>query len=241
MLTLTLRSALGLMDFLSCVKILLSPLLLLFTLFFSSALTRRYFTAGSVTRQELRTTHCTSPDCTTFDPPVVLDAVNTSSVFLRTDMEIGSDGFPFHVWQKTDQDMTVVHCTNVACSSLDAPFSLGLNPTYTPAPVSSLRRPVLEIGSDNLPIFAYWSNTNSYIYVVHCTTLSCSTYTVASILTGSYGMDLIISALGLPLLFVGSTTDFGVVACNNVDCSSHSPKQVLDTVGPFSVAAITVN
>jgi len=161
-------------------------------------------------------------------------------------MQIGSDGFPIHVWQSSQYGLSAVHCTSVDCSSFDPPvvFSLPNNLAY----YAEQRQVGLKIGGDGLPVFSYisflGSNSNPDVNVVHCSTPSCSSYNVVQVTnSGDVRMaDIAIGSTGLPVLFIGTAGTLETIACNNADCSSTDPRQVKDSgLGlPISIAAITV-
>ncbi|MDX1373383.1 MAG: hypothetical protein R3321_12995, partial [Nitrososphaeraceae archaeon] len=75
-----------------------------------------------VSNGDLKFVHCTSVDCSTFDPPIVINPVGGSTAAgpLQTGLAVGSDGFPIisHYNRQTNI-LNVIHCTSIDCSTTD--------------------------------------------------------------------------------------------------------------------------
>jgi len=114
--------------------------------------------------------HCTTASCSATDP---IESVEPLNIISRISMTTGSDGFPILAYSKAVPNLNVIHCTNASCSTFDGPNVVDTVPAS---------RPIISIGSDNLPIISYRDGANFDIKVVHCTNVSCSSVDTPTIL-----------------------------------------------------------
>ena len=100
--------------------------------------------------------HCTNVSCSTFDSPVLIDDGgfdnNDSSAFVgeHSSIVIGNDGLPLIAYGSENVQIFVrlVHCTNVNCSTVDAPEYIAFDHDAI-SPIS------LAIGNDGFPVVVY--------------------------------------------------------------------------------------
>ena len=133
-----------------------------------------------------------------------------------------------------------MHCTTTACTSTDTPQTLdsaggvGWYPSIT-------------IGTDGMPIIAYYDATNGDLKVVHCTTTACTSTDTPQTLdtTDNVGRypSITIGTDGMPIIAYRNVTNGGlkVVHCTTAACTSSDTPQNLDSagiVGPFMSLAI---
>lgn len=139
---------------------------------------------------------------------------------MRPSMALGVDGFPIITYHDaTGQDLMVLHCTNTACSSTDAPVrlvssgSVGLHSS-------------IAIGPDGLPIIAYSDDAATTIRIVFCTDVRCSaagtpvTPDVNGQLADSPSIE--VAGDGLPVVAFRNATlgQLWVTRCLTATCSS---------------------
>ena len=122
---------------------------------------------------ELAAAHPASYPAAACHRTATLSAPDTAGdVGLYTSTTIGTDGMPVIAYfDDTNGDLKVVHCTTTACTSTDTPQTLdsaGIVGWY----------PSIAIGTDGMPIVAYFDAINGDLKVVHCTT--CLLYTSPS-------------------------------------------------------------
>ena len=181
------------------------------------------------TNYNLKLVHCTSVDCSTTDTPITLDS--TGSVGTFTSIAIGTDEFPVISYRdSTNQDLKLVHCTSVDCSTTDTPItldSIGNVGRYTS----------IAIGTDGFPVISYNNDSNRDLKLVHCTSVDCSTtdtpITLDSIgAVGKY-TSITIGTDGFPVISYSSNSnkDLKLVHCTSVDCSTTDTPITLDSIG----------
>ena len=186
---------------------------------------------------DLRVMHCSNTACSTHDAPRTLDS--TGLVGGQSNVTIGTDGFPIISYLDSgNQDLKVVHCTNVGCSSNDTPRTL--DSTGNTGIASGI-----AIGTDGFAIIAYLNTTNFDSKVVHCSNTACSTNTAPRILdsAGTYGggASIAIGADGLPIIAyrditAGSTR---ITHCTDTACSANdSPRNIEGGVSAFLQALV---
>ncbi len=87
----------------------------------------------------------------------------------------------------------------------------------------------MAIGSDGLPVIAYYDDSNDRIKVAHCNNASCTSSTtsvvdatVGNFITWQHGIRIIIGGDGLPFLAYHhpATGRIGIAHCSNVACTS---------------------
>jgi hypothetical protein len=90
----------------------------------------------------------------------------------NSSITIGSDGLPVISYQGASNSLKVVHCGNVTCTS--GPGT-GTN-IETVDSLGSSSRTSITIGSDGLPLIAYYDSTNNDLRVAHCSNPLCTPF-----------------------------------------------------------------
>ncbi len=178
-----------------------------------------YFAGGS--QRELRVVHCTSIDCSTFNPPITLESsTNNLGWFTDISLAVGVDEFPIISYQeRSTANLKVVHCTSIDCSTFNPPTTLDAN-IYTGQFTS------ITIGADNFPIISYFQSSSWDLKVVHCTSIDCSTSDAPIYLDtmGKVGVhtSITIGSDNLPIISYGDRTanTLKVAHCTSLDCST---------------------
>lgn len=182
----------------------------------------------------LRIAHCPDATCTGQATTTELDP--GVSVSDTKAIAIGSDGLPIVAYvDDNNEDLKLIHCTNVSCSSSDTPINLDTGAVNS-AKVS------IAIGSDNFAIISYQENILGNLQVIHCTNVSCSSFGSPVVLDdggeGAFGSQsvaqwnsMVIGNDGLPLIAYVSESNEGfirMVKCTSSDCSTfEAPEYVI--------------
>ncbi len=179
--------------------------------------------------KDLKVVHCNDEGCENFDEPMVLDS--KGDVGRDSSMTIGTDGNPvISYFDNTNNDLKLVHCTTIDCSSFDSPITLDNEGAVG-------RDSSVAIGTDGTPVISYRSSTNADLKIVHCTSLDCQTFDVPVVLDdqNSVGFDssLAIGTDGYPIVsyFDNTNADLKIVHCTTIDCSTDNVSTVLDSQG----------
>ncbi len=116
---------------------------------------------------DLKVAKCTLADCST-STTEILDTPN--NVGLYSSLTIGIDGLPIvSYYDDSNDNLMIAKCGDATCTNasatittVDSTGNVGSGNTIT-------------IGPDGFPIVAYMDETNGYIKVLKCSTLSCAT------------------------------------------------------------------
>jgi len=181
---------------------------------------------------DLKLVHCTNTSCSANDTPIVLDS--TDFVGQYTSIAIGADTFPVISYSDlTNDDLKLVHCTSIDCSSNDTPVTL--DSTDTVGTHTSI-----AIGSDNFPVISYHDDTNSGLKLVHCLNTSClgiegvgfdTPVTLDSTDFVGFYTSIAIGSDNFPVIsyFDATNEDLKLVHCTSIDCSSNDTPVTLDS------------
>ena len=131
--------------------------------------------------------------------------------------DIGTDGLPVISTCTQNNNLAVIHCNDIACSSFNSRIiDNSANVCYGSS---------LAIGADGLPLISYHDQTNGDLKVAHCNDRVCSSPDLYILEDGlDVGEDSSI-AIGVDGLGLISYTDNGngylkVAHCANTACSS---------------------
>jgi len=179
---------------------------------------------------DLKVAHCTNTSCSTFDTPITVDSF--SDVGRYTSITIGTDGFPIiSYYDVSSQDLRIAHCTNVSCTSSNAP-SLAVDSTDDVGQYTSI-----AIGTDGLPVISYYDVTNTALKVVHCTNADCQSFdtpvTVDNSASVGQHTSITIGTDSLPVVSYYDelpNRDLKVAHCTNISCST-STTTTVDSIG----------
>jgi hypothetical protein len=145
---------------------------------------------------------------------------------------IGSDGLPIasYEFHSGSGSLSVLHCGNPACTAgntittVDGSVFTGVNSSLT-------------IGTDGLPILAYYDNGNSDLKVAHCGNVGCTANNVVNTVDsgGDVGRftSITIGADGLPIISYLDKTNstLKVAHCGNSNCNYGNTLMTVDPVG----------
>jgi len=126
----------------------------------------------SETDGALKVAHCNDIACNTATSVVIDNSPDISGNW--PDITIGSDGLGFIVYDAfdgKDQLVKIAHCSNITCSSAVTYVIDNLGSTAY-AGVASV-----TIGTDGMPIIAYYDTDTTGLKVMHCSNNFCLPYT----------------------------------------------------------------
>jgi hypothetical protein len=189
--------------------------------------------------RDLMLVHCTNVACTANDTPRVLDS--TGFVGRDNSITIGPDGFAIISYEDaTNGDLKVVHCTNTACTTNDAPRTI--DSTGSVGSFTSI-----AVGSDGVPVISYYDTTNGDLRFVRCTDTACTANDSPRVIdsTGSVGVygSITIGSDGLATISYSDATnaDLKVAHCTNTACTTVDPRRTIDATGNVGqYTAITI-
>ena len=166
---------------------------------------------------DLWVAHCASVECAGVDAMTVLDA--TGDVGQYTSIAIGADGRALiSYYDATNRDLKAVHCTNVNCTTADAPVALDATGDFVGQYTS------LTIGADGFGLISYFDESNNRLKVAHCSNVDCTGATTTTLdpdYAGQY-TSITIGADGLGLIsyYRHASLDRKVAHCANPECTA---------------------
>lgn len=186
------------------------------------------YTSDSV----VKVAHCSDPACTSASIADLGDVCQSNTFSIP--IMIGADGLPVIVYQSNlaygDNQLHVVHCEDVACSSFTN-TNLGVDDG----------QPSIAIGADGLPVIS--GDVGSTLLITHCDDAACTSFTRASLYewgTVHRESSITVGADGLPIISYAIDTnsytdgildyDLRVAHCNDLTCSS-ATFSAIDAVG----------
>ncbi len=168
------------------------------------------------TSDDLVVTKCSNAACTT-DTTTALDTANQVGQY--TSIAIATDGYPiisYYDLAAGNLNLKVAKCITTDCATGASFYTV--DSTNTVGQETSI-----AIGTDGLPIIAYWDATNQDLRVTKCSTFDCSAgYTSTSVdTTNNAGHDSSIAILpsGLPIISGVQQSTLRVNRCGNTSCS----------------------
>jgi len=180
--------------------------------------------------------HCTSIDCSTFDPRVELDPIPPSN-YPRTgnspSMELDLQGNPLAIYVSYPGgnifNSAYLYCTDNLCSSPSTPLLID---NANPKNESHVN---LILGNDGLPAILMSNYYGKTLHLDHCSDISCTTRTrttfdfsphspqVSQLIKGRDGFPAIITLVNGELQFIH---------CTSVDCSTSQTPVTLAVPNP---------
>jgi len=163
----------------------------------------------------VRVLHCTSVDCSTFEPAQTLD-ISSTGIF-EVEMTLGSDGFPVLSYNEVHLgQQRILHCTSINCSTYNPPVIVD---SGSFSPFSSSVSIIL--GKDNFPVTSYIAEAFE-LRLVHCTIMDCSTFESPKILDieANFPTSIAIGFDGFPVISYGKDSGIFLVHCPSVNCDS---------------------
>jgi len=142
---------------------------------------------------------------------------------------IGADNNPIiSYWNRTDNSLEVIKCTNPYCSSQNPPVTLD-NSGNVGATTS------IAIGVDDNPVISYYDFINQNLMLVKCTSQDCSSQNAPLTMdnggiVGNYN-SIAVGLDGFPVIsyYDLSNKDLKLVKCTSQDCSSFNTPLTLDS------------
>lgn len=115
---------------------------------------------------DLRVAKCTTTTCSASGTQ---DLDTTNNVGRYSSLVIGMDGFPVvSYYDETNANLMVAKCGDTNCTNGAATITT-LDSTGTVG-----RGPSITVGPTGYPIIAYTDETNGYIKLINCTTMTCA-------------------------------------------------------------------
>ena len=190
---------------------------------------------------DLKVLHCGNAACTTGRTYATVDA--TGDVGQYSSIAISTDGSPLiSYYDITNANLKVLHCGNVACTSIDSIASVDVAGDV--GMYSSI-----TIGADGLPLISYHDQTNAALKVLHCGNAACTagntpTTVQATGNIGSYN-SITIGSDGLPVVSYFNVDthvrNLNVLHCGNAACTSGNTTTTVDaTWGAGGDSSITI-
>ena len=145
---------------------------------------------------------------------------------LGSDLALGADGFPVLSYYDTAAGLTVLHCEDAACSTQ------GTNVVDGTVGADWYHRSSIAIGSDGLPVIAYYHGANEDLGFVHCGNASCSSGVTTAVLdsVGNVGLNPVIEIgpTGFPAVAYHDATDSSIhlITCEDLACTASSQETV---------------
>ena len=189
------------------------------------------------TNGDLKVAHCSDAACTSATLTALDGAAN--NVGAPSSMIIGTDGRSLiSYFDKTNGDLKVAHCSDVACTSATRATVDG-TADIVGAPSSMI------MGADSRGFISYYDETNGDLKVAHCSNVGCTAATLSTVdSAGSVGQysSVTIGADGRGLIsyFNATTGDLKVAHCSNVVCTAATLSMVdsAGSVGQYSSVTI---
>jgi hypothetical protein len=191
----------------------------------------------STPNYDLKIVACTTPTCSTNNPPLTVDSGVESG--RDSAIAIGVNGIPIISYlDGTNGDLKVVSCTTGSCSGVNAPITLDS------AGLTGFQTSII-IGIHGYPIISYHDGTNGDLKVISCTSRDCSTalppVTIDSAGVVGWDTSMAVGPNGNPVIsYMGFAGGLKLAVCTDYVCSSAVVSE-LDTdaaVGFFSSVAI---
>ena len=185
--------------------------------------------------------HCNDVACGTFSTSV---AVTDDYVSKYTWSGIGADGMPvfsFQRWYSGDEDIHLLHCDDVACTS-----STNSNITNLDDP----RSPVMTIGADGLPLIMLEYYYGGSVRFFHCDNTVCTSATMISpshdwsnTQSAQDKLSLTVGTDGLPFATLSGVNAFPerllALHCSDYMCSTVGAT-VIETAGAGGETSVTI-
>jgi hypothetical protein len=151
---------------------------------------------------------------------VALDYVGSSSPYSNTSITIDEQGLPvIAYYDSINRDLKFSQCNKIDCSS-------GATTTIIDSNGDVGEFASMTIGSDHLPIIAYYDHMNGDLKTAKCLQKDCSaavTNTIDSTGDTGFHTSISIGTDGMPIIAYQDKTnaDLKVAKCFNIDCTSN--------------------
>ena len=167
----------------------------------------------------LKVVKCNDAACAGGDETITRINDFDNNTGLNTSIVIGADSFPVISYQQQGgpfaSTVRVAKCNDVACTGADETLT-----TLDATGNASFESTAIAIGSDDLPIVAYFDSLDSAIKVVKCNDVACDgedeAISILDSLAAAQKLSLVIDDDGLPMVAYAALR---VVRCNDDACS----------------------
>ncbi len=187
------------------------------------------------TNQDLKVVKCGSTSCSNL-LPFLTNLVNTvdstGNVGRDTSLAIGIDGLPIIAYHDaTNTDFKIAKCGTASCASGNTIT------TVDSAGIVGYNAVSLSIGSDGLPVAAYYDATNQNLKVLKCGNNACSSGNAIAVVDGpgsvGYYSSMTIGTDGLPIIayWENGVADLKIAKCGNSACSAGNVITTVDSTG----------
>jgi len=171
----------------------------------------------------LRATKCSKIDCSGTNTSTLVDTGIGNNAGTETSVAIGKDGLPVisYTAVTTGNIFKIAKCGNSACSS-------GNTVTAIDSTTDTGSQNSIKVGSDGLPVAAYYQITGQDLKVVKCGKPDCSSGNKITTVDTDNGVGqyprIAISTDGLPFVsyYYGTFGYLKTVKCANAACSQTS-------------------
>ncbi|MEE3328090.1 MAG: hypothetical protein VX252_12205 [Myxococcota bacterium] len=184
----------------------------------------------------LKFVHCNNADCEGLPdavPPDTVTPTTSSGGAVQgngSDMALGSDGLAVVSYYSTATGLIFLRCLDTGCNSqatqtIDATVG-----------ASWSHRSSIAVGSDGMPVVAYYHGADQDVGFAHCGTLSCGAGTTTVILdsVGDVGKHPVVAigATGFPSVAYHDDTNSAIklVTCNDLACATSSAETIATSV-----------
>jgi hypothetical protein len=179
---------------------------------------------NDVTAGALKVMHCNDLACTGQDETITTVEDPLNVVAIETALAIGQDGLPIIAYGDfTAGALKVAHCNDLACSGQDE--------TITVVEAGAFESYVsIAIGTDGLPVIAYYDGVADALKVAHCNDAACTgqneTITLVDDPANNVGRQcsIAIGGDGLPIISYTDSTasSLKVAHCNDLACAGQN-------------------
>jgi len=186
---------------------------------------------------KLKVVKCNDALCAGGDEAI--STINDSDNFtgIHTSIAIGADSFPVISYQQTSGPATttvrVAKCNDVACTGGDETIT-----TIDTTGIAMFESTAIAIGSDDLPVVAYFDSLGSALKFSKCNDVACDgedeAISILDSLAASQKLSLVIDDDGLPVVAYAALR---VVRCNDDACSGGD--ETISSVDKFGLGGST--
>jgi hypothetical protein len=190
---------------------------------------------------KLKVAKCNDEACSGGDETITTINDTDEATGIHTSIAIGADGFPVISYQESSgpgsSTVRVAKCNDAACAGEDETISI-----IDSTGITMFESTAIAIGTDDLPVVAYFDSSGSAITVAKCNDSACAgedeTIGIVDTLQAAQTLSLNIGDDGLPIL---SYAALRVAKCNDAACSGGDEAiRVLENFRDSGVTSMTI-